>query len=278
MTGQTIDDLRELRVTRGFAPTIGLLAALVPAMACAQTNLDQGKSASQIFASDCAECHKAARGLANGKNSAALTDFLREHYTTSRDQAAALAAYVLGGRGSEPIGAAAQGRGQKPAPEHANAAAEEPKPSKRQAKQSAKPDEGARATASTEEPKPPKHPARPAKPDEAAPATAKLQRPADDAAKPQDEANPAEQPSIMAPEPRPAAASRVRRKEPKTPAPEAPAAVARAPAAVVVDPAPSETPVREASPNPAPAAATPADTPSGQSGEATPVPRDDIPD
>ena len=268
---------------RGFAPTIGLLAVLVPAIAHAQTNLDQGKSAAQIFASDCAECHKAAHGLANGKNTATLTDFLREHYTTSRDQAAALAAYVLGGRGSEPIGAAAQGRGQKPAAEHANASAEEPKPAdqkpaKRQARQPAKPDDGTPATASAEEPKPAKHQGRqPAKPDEGVPATAKLQRPADDAAKPQDETNPAEQPSIMAPEPRSATVSRSHRKEPKTSPTEAPAAVAHVPTAVVADPAPSEAPVQEASPSSPAAAATPAVS-AGEPGEGAPVPRDDIPD
>ena len=33
-----------------LAPTIGLVAVLAPAMAHGQTNLDQGKSASQIFA------------------------------------------------------------------------------------------------------------------------------------------------------------------------------------------------------------------------------------
>lgn len=251
---------------RGFAPTIGLLAVIVPAIAHAQTNLDQGKSAAQIFAADCAECHKAARGLANGKNNATLTDFLREHYTTSREQAAALAAYVLGGRGSEPVGTAAQGRSAKPAPERASASAEEPKPSKRQAPHGAKPEEAAHATA-------------------------KLQRP-EESGKPEDEASPSEVPSIMAPEPRPASTSRSRHKEPKEPKEskeskagptEAPAAVAHEPAAGVPDVAPaetpSETPTREASPNPPPsAAAAPADAASGESGETAPVPRDDIPD
>ena len=82
---------------------IGLVAGLSPAMAHAQTNLDQGKTAAQIFASDCAACHKPTRALANGKNRFALTEFLREHYTTSREQAAGLAAYVLGaGFGAKP--------------------------------------------------------------------------------------------------------------------------------------------------------------------------------
>ena len=41
--------------------------------------------------------------MANGKNRFALTEFLREHYTTSREQAAGLSAYVLGaGFGAKP--------------------------------------------------------------------------------------------------------------------------------------------------------------------------------
>ena len=65
---------------RRFAPMIGLLAALalgcVPAMAHAQVNIDQGKTPAEIFASDCAACHKTTRGLANGKNSLMLSSFL----------------------------------------------------------------------------------------------------------------------------------------------------------------------------------------------------------
>jgi hypothetical protein len=131
-------------VTRGLAATIGLLAGLAPALAHAQTNIDQGKTPAQIFAADCAECHKAARALASGKNSITLTEFLREHYTTSRDQAAALAAYVLSGRGGESGAASAQARGQKPALAHAAAPAEEPKP-RHQTRQS--PEEAAPASA-----------------------------------------------------------------------------------------------------------------------------------
>jgi hypothetical protein len=136
----------EFRVTRRLAATIGLLAGLAPAWAYAQTNIDQGKTPAQIFAAACAECHKATRALASGKNSATLTDFLQEHYTTSRDQAAALAAYVLSGRGGENGAAAAQGRGQKPAVAHATPG-EEPKPARHQARQPGKPEEGTPATA-----------------------------------------------------------------------------------------------------------------------------------
>ncbi len=224
-----------------FAPTIGLVAVLAPAVAHAQTNLDQGKSASQIFAAACSECHKAPRGLANGRNNAALTDFLREHYTTSRDQAAALAAYVLGGRGTEPVGAPAQGKGQKPAAERAEHEAptpEEAKPSKRQARPS-KPDEAARTEAKSD-----------AKPE----------------VKPDIELGPGDRPPT----------TRGRRREPKPPlSPMEPAGIARAPA--VTEPVPVAPPSEEAKPAPTLMQETP--TPGDAvSGENPPVPRDNIPD
>jgi outer membrane biosynthesis protein TonB len=99
---------------------VALGFGLMPAIARAQVNIDQGKPAAEIFENDCATCHKTARGLANGKNSLMLSSFLREHYTASRDQAAALAAYVVGVGGSGPAPAA-----QKPAPDHARV--DEPK-------------------------------------------------------------------------------------------------------------------------------------------------------
>jgi mono/diheme cytochrome c family protein len=99
-------------VFRGVAPAIGLFIGLVPVMAQAQTNIDQGKSPAEIFANDCATCHKSARGLANGRGSSGLASFLVEHYTASKDQAAALAAYVMGAGGGE---AAPATRGPKPA-------------------------------------------------------------------------------------------------------------------------------------------------------------------
>ena len=92
---------KEAGVFRGVAPAIGLFVGLLPAMAQAQTNIDQGKSPAEIFANDCATCHKSARGLANGRGSSGLASFLVEHYTASKDQAAALAAYVMGAGGGE---------------------------------------------------------------------------------------------------------------------------------------------------------------------------------
>ncbi len=112
---------------RGVAPAIGLFVGLLPAMAQAQTNIDQGKSPAEIFANDCATCHKSARGLANGRGSSGLASFLVEHYTASKDQAAALAAYVMGAGGGE----AAPARGPKPgATPDRNRASAEPPPSR----------------------------------------------------------------------------------------------------------------------------------------------------
>lgn len=116
---------KEAGVFRGVAPAIALFIGLVPVMAQAQTNIDQGKSPAEIFATDCATCHKSARGLANGRGSSGLASFLVEHYTASKDQAAALAAYVMGAGGGE---AAPAVRGPKPAaaPDRNRASAEPP--------------------------------------------------------------------------------------------------------------------------------------------------------
>ena len=226
-----------------IAPTISLLGALV-AVAHAQVNIDQGKPPAEIFANDCAACHKSTRGLAVGKNSLMLTSFLREHYTASRDQAAALAAYVLGAGGGE-----AQKPGQKPGPEHAKV--EEPKTTARPTQQTAKPEGEA--------------------------PTAKLQPPAGEEAKPEEqpavEAEPggaAQRPAIRGRDGRPAMTTRGHKNEHEaTPA-------APEPAAVVAAPAVNGTPANE-TPSPDMSPTTSAAAPAVP-GEGEPVPRDNIPD
>ena len=54
------------------------------------------KPPAQLFASDCtgAGCHKSPQGLNKGQGFGGLAGFLREHYTNSRESAAALAAYL----------------------------------------------------------------------------------------------------------------------------------------------------------------------------------------
>ncbi len=58
-------------------------------------NLEAGKPPSQIFSSTCSLCHKSSRGLLKSVSPGSLPSFLRQHYTTSTDMAAAMSAYVL---------------------------------------------------------------------------------------------------------------------------------------------------------------------------------------
>ena len=60
--------------------------ALAAPPAGAQENLDSGKTGAQMFATDCAICHKSAQGLNRSAGGLfGLADFLREHYTASRE-------------------------------------------------------------------------------------------------------------------------------------------------------------------------------------------------
>lgn len=57
-------------------------------------DLNEGKTAPQMFASDCAVCHQKPNGLAKGRNTGQLANFLRQHYTTGTQQAGMIAAYL----------------------------------------------------------------------------------------------------------------------------------------------------------------------------------------
>jgi len=74
----------------------GVLAAVTLAgAASAQENLDAGKSGAQLYASNCAICHKSPQALnKSGGGLFGLDSFLREHYTSSRESAAAISAYL----------------------------------------------------------------------------------------------------------------------------------------------------------------------------------------
>lgn len=68
----------------------------------AQTDLSAGMSPAQLFAANCAACHRSPRGLARGRDPARVAYFLRDHYTTRPGIAAALAGYLASNRGPEP--------------------------------------------------------------------------------------------------------------------------------------------------------------------------------
>ena len=100
-------------------PLIGLGSIVAVAVISAgpslgQTNIDQGKPASELFANYCAVCHKSTRGLANGRSSLTLSLFLREHYAASREQAAALAAYVISAGGNAPAAKPERAKSEEP--------------------------------------------------------------------------------------------------------------------------------------------------------------------
>jgi mono/diheme cytochrome c family protein len=79
---------------RGFVLAAATLTLVGAGQAAAQDNYDRGKSGTQLFASDCAICHKSPQGLIKGGSVSGLESFLREHYTASRQSAGLIAAYL----------------------------------------------------------------------------------------------------------------------------------------------------------------------------------------
>ena len=79
---------------RNLMCILGFLGVLAAAPAAAQESLDSGRTAAQLFASDCAICHKTPQGLVKPGRISGLDNFLRQHYTASRESAAAIAAYL----------------------------------------------------------------------------------------------------------------------------------------------------------------------------------------
>jgi hypothetical protein len=72
---------------------LSAIYGLTGASAHAQ-NLDQGKSATRLFADTCVTCHRSPRGLAKGRFRATLFMFLQDHYSTSAGTAWELTSYL----------------------------------------------------------------------------------------------------------------------------------------------------------------------------------------
>jgi hypothetical protein len=302
----------EFSVFCRLTPMWGLIAGL--GLACsaigpahAQVNIDQGKSAAEIFAGDCATCHKSARGLANGRNSLTLSAFLREHYTSSSQQASMLAAYVLGaGAGPPPAANLKQGADRKTAveeprsgetrtgePKAGEPKAGEPKAGEPKSKTAARP----AAAANSDEIKIEQEPAestqrapgrRPARRHETRPVTASRgprQEPETPTlAAPQTAPAPEPAPAVSEPAPVAPVATAPANPEPASP-PNAPAEKP-APAMPATAAAPSNSSPEagarpgasaafDAEASPATGASAPAES---APSESAPVPRDDIPD
>jgi len=156
----------------GFGRCIGVLSLVIAAMvapARAQDgplNLDAGKSAAQLFGSDCAICHKSPQGLARTGGILGLESFLREHYTASRESAAVLANY-LKAVGDAPARARAKQLPKGDAKKSGHDASKTPaKPDEK------KPADDAKSSDKSAEPKPAEAKPVEAKPVEAKPAEA----------------------------------------------------------------------------------------------------------
>ncbi|HEX5211049.1 MAG TPA: hypothetical protein VFW22_04885 [Pseudolabrys sp.] len=73
---------------------MAVVALMLAAPAAAQENLDSGKTGAQLYAADCALCHKNPQTLNKSGGLFGLSGFLREHYTASKESAASIAAYL----------------------------------------------------------------------------------------------------------------------------------------------------------------------------------------
>jgi hypothetical protein len=73
--------------------TLGAIVVLTGGAAQAQ-NIDQGKSATRLFADSCATCHHNPRGLAKGRFRLTLYMFLQQHYAANSSSAWALTSYL----------------------------------------------------------------------------------------------------------------------------------------------------------------------------------------
>jgi hypothetical protein len=142
----------------GLSVAVWLLAA---GAALAQENLNAGKTPAELYASDCAICHKSPQGLASKAGIFGLENFLREHYTSSRESAAKISAYVES-IDREPTHQNARSRPSKAARHKAKLALPPPRPSA--ANSSAKPPEGKTSAPKSAKTKPEEHKASESKP------------------------------------------------------------------------------------------------------------------
>lgn len=85
--------LRRSRPASAVLAALGVTAALSIAAAHGE-NLDQGKSATRLFADSCTACHRSARGLAKGRFRLTLFMFLQQHYVTNSTSAWELTSYL----------------------------------------------------------------------------------------------------------------------------------------------------------------------------------------
>lgn len=77
------------------SPVLFAIITILQVEPAAAEDLGAGKSAPQLFASNCSMCHATPRNLPRRTENSSLADFLQEHYTTNWTSAQQLASYLL---------------------------------------------------------------------------------------------------------------------------------------------------------------------------------------
>ena len=108
-----------------------MISILIAAPQAQAQNLEAGKSPSQLFSNSCSACHRSQRGLLKTVPPGSLPGFLREHYTTSKDMAQTMSAYLLSNGATDPRGAG--GRLTKQGQDAKSGGQSEPSPDSRSA-------------------------------------------------------------------------------------------------------------------------------------------------
>jgi hypothetical protein len=109
-------ELRMLSRALILATVMLLIGCFAAAPADAQaTNLEAGKSPSQIFAGTCTACHKSPRGLLKSVPAGSLPSFLRQHYTTSPEMAGVLSSFLISNGATDTRYGGGQGKPDKDA-------------------------------------------------------------------------------------------------------------------------------------------------------------------
>jgi len=133
-------------------------------------DLNEGKSPAELFQAGCAVCHQSVSGLAKGKSAGELVGFLRQHYTSGAQHAAALAGYLAASVGRGGPGAA----GATPARVNPNAPIDRPPAAigndRRPAQEASRPQE-------SREPREPREPSAKRRPPEKPPVAARVAPP-----------------------------------------------------------------------------------------------------
>ena len=75
---------------------VAFLGSCFASSAGAQASLEQGKTAAQLYAANCASCHKSPQSVTKTTVFGGLESFLQEHYTPSGASAAIIAIYLEG--------------------------------------------------------------------------------------------------------------------------------------------------------------------------------------